>query len=60
MLQEENENLVLKTASLKKEIEELKIRLEETEWGLCQKSGELAHVKSQFKDTQVSLNIITS
>lgn len=52
-LQEENERLESETTDLKKEIDELKVRLEETEWGLCQKSGELAHVKSQLKDTQV-------
>jgi len=53
-LQEENDGLTSKTADLKKEIDKLKVKLEETEWGLCQKSGELAHVKSQLKDTQVS------
>lgn len=53
-LQEENDRLASETTDLKKEIDELKVRLEETEWGLCQKSGELAHVKSQMKDTQVS------
>jgi len=57
-LQEENERLESETTDLKKEVDELKVRLEETEWGLCQKSGELAHVKSQLKDTQVSRHYI--
>lgn len=52
-LLEENDRIASETNDLKKEIDELKSRLEETEWGLCQKSGELAHVKSQLKDTQV-------
>jgi len=52
-LQEENERLESETTDLKKEVDDLKVRLEETEWGLCQKSGELAHIKSQLKDTQV-------
>jgi len=55
-LQEENDGLGSETTKLKKEIDELKVRLEETEWGLCQKSGELAHVKSQLKDTQSELS----
>lgn len=55
-LQEENDHFTSETIDLKKEVDELKVRLEETEWGLCQKSGELAHVKSQLKDTQVSLS----
>lgn len=55
-LQEENERLESETTDLKKEVDELKVRLEETEWGLCQKSGELAHVKSQLKDTQVIIS----
>lgn len=57
-LQEENDRFTSETMDLKKEVDELKVRLEETEWGLCQKSGELAHVKSQLKDTQVNLPII--
>lgn len=56
-LQEENDRFATETSGLKKEIDDLKVRLEETEWGLCQKSGELSHVKSQLKDTQVSSEI---
>jgi DNA repair exonuclease SbcCD ATPase subunit len=56
-LQEENDRLATETTGLKKEIDDLKVRLEETEWGLCQKSGELSHVKSQLKDTQVSSEV---
>lgn len=54
-LQDENDRFATESANLKKEVDELKIRLEETEWGLCQKSGELSHIKSQLKDTQVSI-----
>lgn len=53
-LQEENDGLASETAGLKRDVDELKVRLDETEWGLCQKSGELAHVKSQLKDARVS------
>jgi len=56
-LQDENDRFASDTTGLKKEVDELKVRLEETEWGLCQKSGELAHVKSQLKDTQVSADV---
>lgn len=56
-LQEENDRFASETTGIKKEIDQLKVRLEETEWGLCQKSGELAHVKSQLKDTQVSSEV---
>ncbi|GJQ74105.1 hypothetical protein Trydic_g19027 [Trypoxylus dichotomus] len=37
---------------LKQEVCALRGRLEETEWGLCQKTGEIALLKSQLKDFQ--------
>lgn len=39
---------------LRQEVGALRTRLEETEWGLCQKTGEIALLKSQLKDCQVS------
>lgn len=51
-LREENVEAVSEISALREEIATLRMRLEETEWTLCQKSGELAHIKSQLKDTQ--------
>lgn len=39
---------------LRNEVEELRSRLEETEWCLCQKTGENALLKTQLKDCQVN------
>lgn len=39
---------------LRQEVNVLRGRLEETEWGLCQKTGEISLLKSQLKDYQVS------
>lgn len=39
---------------LRQEVNALRGRLEETEWGLCQKTGEISLLKSQLKDFQVS------
>lgn len=41
------------TERLKQEVCVLRGRLEETEWGLCQKTGEISLLKSQLKDFQV-------
>uniref|UniRef100_A0A6P7GPL6 Leucine zipper putative tumor suppressor 2 homolog isoform X1 n=2 Tax=Diabrotica virgifera virgifera TaxID=50390 RepID=A0A6P7GPL6_DIAVI len=38
---------------LRQEVTVLKGRLEETEWGLCQKTGEISLLKSQLKDLQI-------
>lgn len=35
----------------------LRQRLEDTEWSLCQRAGEIALLKNQLKDAQVSLQI---
>lgn len=32
----------------------LRQRLEDTEWNLCQRAGEIALLKTQLKDAQVS------
>ncbi|KAF0305162.1 Leucine zipper putative tumor suppressor 2 [Amphibalanus amphitrite] len=37
---------------LKQELGALRSQLEDTEWGLCQKSGEISLLKSQLKDCQ--------
>ncbi|XP_056631931.1 leucine zipper putative tumor suppressor 2 homolog isoform X3 [Diorhabda sublineata] len=38
---------------LRQEVTTLKGRLEETEWGLCQKTGEISLLKSQLKELQM-------
>ncbi|XP_065157817.1 leucine zipper putative tumor suppressor 2 homolog isoform X2 [Atheta coriaria] len=40
------------TDRLSQEVKILKDRLEETEWNLCQKTGEISLLKSQLKDIQ--------
>ena len=50
---EESERATLETRELRQEVELLRGRLEETEWGLCQKTGELSLLKAQLKDSQV-------
>lgn len=49
----ETEKANLQGERLKQEVETLKGRLEETEWGLCQKTGEISLLKSQLKELQV-------
>lgn len=51
-LREEVERTKEENSSLKNELDALRARLEETEWGLCQKSGELALVKAKLKEAQ--------
>ncbi|RZF33865.1 hypothetical protein LSTR_LSTR009889 [Laodelphax striatellus] len=58
-LREEGERAEREGGELRQEVELLRVRLEETEWGLCQKSGELALLKSQLKETQRDLEIST-
>jgi chromosome segregation ATPase len=53
-LREEAERATLEAGELRQEVELLRGRLEETEWGLCQKTGELSLLKAQLKDSQVS------
>lgn len=40
---------------LREEISNLRERLEETEWALCQKTGEISLLKTQLKDSQVGI-----
>jgi hypothetical protein len=49
----EGERATLEARELRQEVELLRGRLEETEWGLCQKTGELSLLKAQLKDSQV-------
>lgn len=43
----------LQNDRLKEEVAHLSSRLEDTEWGLCQKTGELSLLKTQIKESQV-------
>ncbi|XP_071549189.1 uncharacterized protein [Panulirus ornatus] len=40
------------TEQLRRELTSLRTQLEETEWSLCQKSGEISLLKTQLKDSQ--------
>nr|XP_053644472.1 leucine zipper putative tumor suppressor 3-like isoform X3 [Cherax quadricarinatus] len=40
------------TEQLRRELSSLRTQLEETEWSLCQKSGEISLLKTQLKDSQ--------
>ncbi|KAK4296904.1 hypothetical protein Pmani_030640 [Petrolisthes manimaculis] len=40
------------TEQLRRELNSLRSQLEETEWSLCQKSGEISLLKTQLKDSQ--------
>lgn len=44
----------LQNERLKQEVTHLRNRLEDTEWGLCQKTGEISLLKTQIKECQVS------
>lgn len=43
----------MQSERLKQEVTVLRGRLEETEWGLCQKTGEISLLKTQLKECQV-------
>ncbi|KDR08635.1 Leucine zipper putative tumor suppressor 2-like protein [Zootermopsis nevadensis] len=51
-LREEAERATREVGELRQEVDLLRGRLEETEWGLCQKTGELSLLKAQLKDSQ--------
>jgi len=51
-LREDAERAEEESGIYRREVELLRTRLEEVEWSLCQKSGELALVKSTLKETQ--------
>jgi chromosome segregation ATPase len=63
-LEEQNCDLVEEIQMLRRIVSDLKGRLEdktrileESEWNLCQRNGELALIKSQLKDSQVNIKI---
>ncbi|XP_065221423.1 leucine zipper putative tumor suppressor 2 homolog isoform X2 [Planococcus citri] len=49
-LKEENSDAVGEISALREEIDALRLRLEETEWKLCQKSDELNRLKTQIDE----------
>ncbi|KAK6621547.1 hypothetical protein RUM44_001354 [Polyplax serrata] len=51
-LREEADRAARETTDLRQEVNLLRGRLEETEWGLCQKTGEMSLLKAQLKDSQ--------
>lgn len=53
-LKDQNGDLLDEIQMLRRIISDLKERLEESEWNLCQKNGEIALMKTQLKDAQVS------
>uniref|UniRef100_UPI00398F2B82 leucine zipper putative tumor suppressor 2a n=1 Tax=Pristiophorus japonicus TaxID=55135 RepID=UPI00398F2B82 len=56
-LLQEREVLEKKCALIEKEQTELGPRLEETQWEVCQKSGEISLLKQQLKDSQADLSM---
>ncbi|XP_055588310.1 leucine zipper putative tumor suppressor 1 isoform X2 [Uranotaenia lowii] len=51
-LREQNGDLLDEIQMLRRVISDLKERLEESEWSLCQRNGEVALMKTQLKDAQ--------
>lgn len=51
----ETQRATCQTEKLRQELNVLRGRLEETEWGLCQKTGEISLLKTQLKEFQVNL-----
>lgn len=47
----------LQNERLKQEVTHLRNRLEDTEWGLCQKTGEISLLKTQIKESQVIISM---
>ncbi|XP_055684314.1 leucine zipper putative tumor suppressor 1 isoform X2 [Lutzomyia longipalpis] len=54
-LKEQNSDLAEEVEILRRMIADFKARLEETDWAICQKSGETALLKSQLRDAQNDL-----
>uniref|UniRef100_A0A182K2Q8 Uncharacterized protein n=1 Tax=Anopheles christyi TaxID=43041 RepID=A0A182K2Q8_9DIPT len=55
-LKDQNGDLLDEIQMLRRIISDLKERLEESEWNLCQKNGEIALMKSQLKDAQAEIS----
>ncbi|XP_062534366.1 leucine zipper putative tumor suppressor 2 homolog isoform X2 [Armigeres subalbatus] len=54
-LKEQNADLMDEIQMLRRVVSDLKERLEENEWSLCQRNGEVALMKSQLKDSQAEV-----
>ncbi|XP_050087347.1 uncharacterized protein LOC126572238 isoform X2 [Anopheles aquasalis] len=54
-LKEQNGDLLDEIQMLRRVISDLKERLEESEWNLCQKNGEIALMKTQLKEAQTEM-----
>lgn len=52
-LQQDKKRLCEEAEAARQEADRLRARLEDTEWTLCQKTGEIALLKTQLKDAQV-------
>lgn len=52
-LQQDKKRLCDEADGARQEADRLRARLEDTEWTLCQKTGEIALLKTQLKDAQV-------
>ncbi|XP_035891752.1 leucine zipper putative tumor suppressor 3 isoform X2 [Anopheles stephensi] len=55
-LKDQNGDLLDEIQMLRRIISDLKERLEESEWNLCQKNGEVALMKTQLKDAQAEIS----
>ncbi|XP_058456378.1 leucine zipper putative tumor suppressor 3-like isoform X2 [Malaya genurostris] len=51
-LKDQNGDLIDEIQMLRRVVSDLKERLEESEWSLCQRNGEVALMKTQLKDAQ--------
>ncbi|XP_052863773.1 uncharacterized protein LOC128270413 [Anopheles cruzii] len=54
-LKEQNGDLLDEIQMLRRVVSDLKERLEESEWNLCQKNGEIALMKTQLKEAQTEM-----
>ncbi|XP_055523447.1 leucine zipper putative tumor suppressor 2 homolog isoform X2 [Wyeomyia smithii] len=54
-LKDQNGDLIDEIQMLRRVVSDLKERLEESEWSLCQRNGEVALMKTQLKDAQVDI-----
>ncbi|XP_055645265.1 leucine zipper putative tumor suppressor 2 homolog isoform X2 [Toxorhynchites rutilus septentrionalis] len=54
-LREQNSDLCDEIQMLRRVVSDLKERLEENEWSLCQRNGEVALMKTQLKDAQAEV-----
>lgn len=55
----DNDRISRESSDFREEVDALRSRLEESEWALCQKTGEISLLKSQLKEAQVILYFST-